>query len=134
MKLAQYEAETICCLEKENFKLIGSLNIAEESLEIEKKKNKMLETKFGAEKEILECKLQEASAIIDKNEADNNFIETKQHLIKKDTAESTLNFQDMELSEATESDYDLIVKAELNTLTESRRNSQVFGVDNESTI
>ena len=43
MKLAEFEAETICNLEKENFKLSDALNSAEEKLEIEREKNKSLE-------------------------------------------------------------------------------------------
>ena len=43
MKLAEFEAETICNLEKENFKLSDALNSAEEKLEIEREKNKNLE-------------------------------------------------------------------------------------------
>ena len=38
MQLAEYEAETICNLEKENYKLIDSLSTAEETI----KKNKAL--------------------------------------------------------------------------------------------
>ena len=43
MKLAEFEAETICNLEKENFKLSDALNSAEEKLEVEREKNKNLE-------------------------------------------------------------------------------------------
>ena len=43
MKLAEFEAETICNLEKENFKLSDALNSAEENLEVEREKNKNLE-------------------------------------------------------------------------------------------
>ena len=43
MKLAEFEAETICNLERENFKLSDALNSAEEKLEIEREKNKNLE-------------------------------------------------------------------------------------------
>ena len=43
MKLAEFEAETICNLEKENFKLSDALNSAEEKLENEREKNKNLE-------------------------------------------------------------------------------------------
>ena len=43
MKLAEFEAETICNLEKENFKLSDALNSAEEKLENEREKNKYLE-------------------------------------------------------------------------------------------
>ena len=42
MKLAEYEAETICNLEKENFKLIDTLNSVEENLLKEKEKNNQL--------------------------------------------------------------------------------------------
>ena len=42
MKLAEYEAETICNLEKENFKLIDTLNSVEENLLNEKEKNTQL--------------------------------------------------------------------------------------------
>ena len=43
MKLAEFEAETICNLEKENFRLSDALNSAEEKLENEREKNKNLE-------------------------------------------------------------------------------------------
>ena len=43
MKLAEFEAETICNLEKENFKLSDALNSTEEKLEIERERNKDLE-------------------------------------------------------------------------------------------
>ena len=43
MKLAEFEAETICNLEKENFKLSDALNSAEEKLENQREKNKNLE-------------------------------------------------------------------------------------------
>ena len=43
MKLAEFEAETICNLEKENFKLSDALNSTEEKLEIERERNKNLE-------------------------------------------------------------------------------------------
>ena len=43
MKLAEFEAETICNLEKENFKLSDALNSIEEKLEIERERNKNLE-------------------------------------------------------------------------------------------
>ena len=46
MKLAEIEAETICNLEKENFKLNDALNLAEERFIKEKEKNKNLENKF----------------------------------------------------------------------------------------
>ena len=43
MKLAEFEAETICNLEKENFKLSDALNFAEEKLGIERERNQNLE-------------------------------------------------------------------------------------------
>ena len=43
MKLAEFEAETICNLEKENFRLSDALNSAEQKLENEREKNKNLE-------------------------------------------------------------------------------------------
>ena len=43
MQLAEYEAETICNLEKENYKLIDSLNTAEETIKKEREKNKLLQ-------------------------------------------------------------------------------------------
>ena len=46
MKLAEIEAETICNLERENFKLNDALNFAEERFLKEKEKNKNLENKF----------------------------------------------------------------------------------------
>lgn len=46
MKLAEIEAETICNLERENFKLNDALNLAEERFIKEKEKNKNLENKF----------------------------------------------------------------------------------------
>lgn len=46
MKLAEIEAETICNLERENFKLNDALNLAEERFLKEKEKNKNLENKF----------------------------------------------------------------------------------------
>ena len=46
MKLAEFEAETICNLEKENFKLSDALNTAEEKLEIEREKNINLENEL----------------------------------------------------------------------------------------
>ena len=46
MKLAEFEAETICNLEKENFKLSDALNLAEENFEREREKNKNLENEF----------------------------------------------------------------------------------------
>jgi len=114
MKLAQYEAETICSLEKENYKLIESLNIAEESLASEREKNKMLLLKF------------EENNVNALNESLNN-----QNKIELDAA--ALKLQDLEHLEATESDYDLITEDELNTLTESRRNSQVVDAREEAT-
>ena len=39
MKLAEFEAETICNLEKENFKLSDALNCAEEKIENEREIN-----------------------------------------------------------------------------------------------
>ena len=44
MKLAEYEAETICNLEKENFKLSELLSRAEETIASEREKIKILET------------------------------------------------------------------------------------------
>ena len=43
MQLAEYEAETICNLEKENYKLIDSLNTAEETIKKETEKNKVFQ-------------------------------------------------------------------------------------------
>jgi len=125
MKLAQYEAETICSLEKENYKLIESLNIAEESLTSEREKNKILLLKFEAEKKDLESKLQE-----DNVNALNEYLNNP-NKIELDAA--ALKLQDLEHLEATESDYDLITEDELNTLTESRRNSQVVDAREEAT-
>ena len=47
MKLAEYEAETICNLEKENFKLSGLLSQAERNLSREKEKCRVLENKHS---------------------------------------------------------------------------------------
>merc|ERR1712029_1005483 len=103
---------------------MGSLNIAEERLTNEREKNKMLLLKFEVEKKVLESKLQEdnGNAL---NESNNP------NKIELDAA--TLKLQDLEHLEATESDYDLITEDELNTLTESRRNSKVFDAREETT-
>jgi len=129
MKLAQYEAETICSLEKENYKLIESLNTAEESLKMEREKNKILQEASEAEKNALEAKLHDALEAIDlKNntldEANNVLNETRNNVINLEDGQLDIKSQDQDLLEATEADYDLLVKAELNTLTESRRHSQ----------
>ena len=56
MKLAEFEAETICNLEKENFKLSDALNSTEEKLEIERE----LENRKRIEKQnILKAELQQ---------------------------------------------------------------------------
>ena len=47
MKLAEYEAETICNLEKENFKLSDLLSQAERNLSREKEKCRVLENKHS---------------------------------------------------------------------------------------
>jgi len=126
MKLAQYEAETICSLEKENYNLIESLNLAEENLTLERERNKMLLIKFEVDKKALESKLQETSdnaEVGSKSDALEGSLINPENIILDAAA---LKLQDLEHLEATESDYDLITEDELNTLTESRRNSQVY--------
>ena len=46
MKLAEFEAETICNLERENFKLSDALSSAEETIERERENKKYLENEL----------------------------------------------------------------------------------------
>eukprot|EP00091_Calanus_sinicus_P019519 TRINITY_DN4931_c0_g1_i4.p1 TRINITY_DN4931_c0_g1~~TRINITY_DN4931_c0_g1_i4.p1 ORF type:complete len:444 (-),score=147.93 TRINITY_DN4931_c0_g1_i4:96-1364(-) len=137
MQLAEYEAETICNLEKENYKLIDSLNTAEETIKNEREKNRALQDASKTEMEILQNSLHEAVAEVDlKNkslaEAQHLLDETKKNVLNLEKENLNLNSQDFKLLDAPESDYDLLVKAELNTLTESRRPSEANRDENET--
>merc|ERR1719499_891 len=131
MKLAEYEAETICNLEKENYELINTLNVAEENLQKEQTSNKILQESWQRETKILEDQLKEMSR--ENHEKSEELLSTKTLLedMKKKSEDLENENQklkarvdkDIQLLEATESDYDLLVKADLDTLTESRRHS-----------
>merc|ERR1712223_519607 len=115
MKLAEFEAETICNLEKENFKLSDALNSAEEKLEIEREKNKSLEndlmksrdmleeltTADGGEKQTKSKSNQELLDMQDQLQAANQLISQ----LKRENVE--LKVQER-LNEATEAEQDLI--------------------------
>merc|ERR1712106_1000158 len=58
------------------------------------------------------------------DEANNVLNETRNNVKHLEDGQPDIKSQDQDLLEATEADYDLLVKAELNTLTESRRHSQ----------
>eukprot|EP00092_Neocalanus_flemingeri_P006970 GFUD01007522.1.p1 GENE.GFUD01007522.1~~GFUD01007522.1.p1 ORF type:complete len:459 (+),score=143.29 GFUD01007522.1:95-1378(+) len=126
LKLAEYEAETICNLEKENYKLTDSLNTAENNLQEEKQKYKILQK----ERELFDTKLHEAISEVNKKnnaleEAQSLLAETRNNVINLEKENANLRAQDhLQLVDAAESDYDLLIKAELNNLTESRRHSQ----------
>merc|ERR1712106_788274 len=82
-----------------------------------------------AEKNALEAKLNNALEAIDLqnkrlDEANNALNETRNNVINPENGQLDIKSQDQDLLEATEADYDLLVKAELNPLTESRRHSQ----------
>merc|ERR1712106_470663 len=58
------------------------------------------------------------------DEANNVLNETRNNVKNLEDGQPDIKSQDQDLMEATEADYDLLVKAELNTRTESRRHSQ----------
>merc|ERR1719244_1060619 len=86
----------------------------------------MLLIQFEVDKKALESKRQEAisNAVVGSKPDGSDWSLDNPDNIKLDAA--ALKLQDLEHLEATESDYDLITEDELNTLTESRRNSQVY--------
>ena len=55
MKLAEIEAETICNLEKENFKLNDALNLAEEKFRKERETNRNLENELRVKNVCFSC-------------------------------------------------------------------------------
>jgi len=133
MKLAEYEAETICNLEKENFKLIDTLNSVEENLLKEKEKNNQLTAIHEAERrELATVQTGLANRTAELLQAQELKVQTN-HILQT-LQEENLNMKLQEkFSEATEADLDLLMytnnhkseasQDELETLTESRRNS-----------
>merc|ERR1712029_847762 len=119
MKLAEFEAETICNLEKENFKLSEMLSQAEKTIMREKEKFKTLETNHLKCQEEMQTQIMEgiqkqsysSKELLD---VQSFLLQAKKEIFELKSENERLKVKER-LVEATESDLDMILKRELQT-------------------